>query len=112
MAGWQHGDVVARLHDAAGYRAGKTAEIGVRPLHELDRHTKGAPRTIIFDVDAFKIIDQGRTAIPARPLAWCRNIVAMQGREGDRRNGLEAERAGESLEAIGDGAENKFVEID
>ncbi len=73
------------------HRAGKAAEVGVRPVDPLHRKTKRLCRKIAFDIDRLQVRKQRRPCIPRRLIACGRDVVAEASRHRDRHEGAEPE---------------------
>ena len=110
--GGERGNLVAGPGAAADDRAGKTAEIEVRPVDPLDRHAERTPGAIVSGVDGFQMFEQMTPGIPRRATAARADVVAVAGGDRDGLDVLEAKWRGKVQEAVRDPVENGAVEAD
>ena len=105
-------DLVARLDLAARDGAGIAAKIEMRPVHPLHGEAERLLALLARDVDRLEMSEQRRAAIPMHMRARVHHIVALERRDRNAGDRLEAERRGEAPEVLGDRVEARLIEID
>ena len=87
--------LLARAHHAARDRAGEAAEIEVGAVDPLHRQPERLVLQSVLDLDRLEIVHQRRAVIPGHVLAGRDDVVALQARERDRHDVVQADLLGE-----------------
>ena len=97
LAAGQNADSISGLDHAGRNLATETAEIEIWPVDPLDRHAEGfCLRSLAIDLHAFEMVDQVWPLVPRRVGRGCRDIVALETRNRDWREALNANIASEA----------------
>ena len=89
-----------------GDRAGKAAEIRIRPHHALHREAERLMRGVLRRVDGLEQMQQRRAFIPRRALGEAGDVVAEARRDRHGGGGGKAERGGKDRVIGGDAGED------
>ena len=103
-------DLVAGADGPARDRSGEAAKIEMRAVDPLHGEAERLAALVLLDVDGLEKGEQRRPPVPGRVGAFFRDIVAVPRRDRNRRDRLEPERRGESLEIGDDPVEARGVE--
>jgi hypothetical protein len=100
-------DAVARFDRAAGDGAGEAAEVEVGAIDPLHRQAESAGLLpFLVDFDRFEVAHQRWSVVPRRALAVADHVVALERRQGDRRDVIEADLFAELAVLVDDPAKD------
>jgi hypothetical protein len=105
-------DAVAHLEAATGDSSRIAAEIEVRAVDPLHRHTEGPNRSFGLDVHRFQIFEKTRPVVPGRACAARDHVVAKARREWDRAHRAEPKAGDHGFVVGADCLEAHLVEAD
>src|ERR1019366_559774 len=110
-AAGQHGDGVARVHDARGKGAGEAAEIQVGTDDVLHGEAQSGEIEVAGDGHGLEVFQEGGTAVPGGAPARVDDVIAIERADGNVDDVAGINLRGEGAEFLANGGEDVLTEL-